>query len=150
MFADHMQLASRLCMGHVAKQVRKIHQPCLPRRKVQVFMELNVITLASGARCVQLTGRMDLKGVQSIEARFNAETGATKQSVIVDMSQVQFIASIGIRLLLTNIKQLNPIGARMIFLRPQKLVDDVLRLSGIDAVAEIVNDDAEAVKLLKA
>lgn len=113
-------------------------------------MELNVITLASGARCVQLTGRMDLKGVQSIEARFNAETGATKQSVIVDMSQVQFIASIGIRLLLTNIKQLNPIGARMIFLRPQKLVDDVLRLSGIDAVAEIVNDDAEAVKLLKA
>jgi len=112
-------------------------------------MELTVETLEGGIRCIRLAGRMDLKGTQSIEARFNAETGALKQSVVVDMAGVNFIASIGIRLLLANIKQLNPAGARLAFCRPQKLVEDVLRLSGLDAVAEIAVDEAEAVKLLK-
>jgi anti-sigma B factor antagonist len=112
-------------------------------------MELTVDTLEGGVRCVRLSGRMDLKGAQSIEARFNAETGALKQSVVVDMANVVFIASIGIRLLLTNIKQLNPVGARIVFIRSQKLVEEVLRLSGIDSVAEIAADEAEAVKLLK-
>ncbi len=112
-------------------------------------MELTVETLEGGIRCIRLAGRMDLKGTQSIEARFNAETGALKQSVVVDMAGVNFIASIGIRLLLANIKQLNPAGAKIVFCRPQKMVEDVLRLSGLDAVAEIAVDEAEAVKLLK-
>lgn len=112
-------------------------------------MELTVETLEGDVRCVRLAGRMDLKGTQSVEARFNAETGALKQSVVVDMSGVNFIASIGIRLLLANIKQLNPAGAKMVFSRPQKLVEDVLRLSGLDAVAEIAATEAEAAQMVK-
>jgi anti-sigma B factor antagonist len=112
-------------------------------------MELTVETLEGDIRCIRLAGRMDLKGTQSIEARFNDETGARKQSVVVDMAGVSFIASIGIRLLLANIKQLNPAGAKIVFCRSQKLVEDVLRLSGLDAVAEIAADEAEAVKMLK-
>jgi len=112
-------------------------------------MELTVETLEGDIRCIRLAGRMDLKGTQSIEARFNAETGALKQSVVVDMAGVSFIASIGIRLLLANIKQLNPAGAKFVFCRSQKLVEDVLRLSGLDAVAEIAADEVEAIKMLK-
>lgn len=113
-------------------------------------MEMTVDTLEGGVRCVRLAGRLDLKGTQEIEARFNAETGALKKSVIVDMSKVDFIASIGIRLLLGNIKLLNPAGATMVLSGSPKLVDDVLKLSGLDAVATIVPDEAEAVKALSA
>lgn len=109
-------------------------------------MELTVENLEGGLRCVQLAGRLDLKGTQEVDLKFTGYVAGAKTSVVVDLSKVDFIASIGIRMLLSNIKALNACGAKMVILSPQKLVEDVLKLSGLDTVTPIEHDRAAAIK----
>lgn len=112
-------------------------------------MELTVQNLDSGHRCVALSGRLDLKGTQEADAQFTEETGAKKESVLVDLSNVTYIASIGIRMFLSNIKQLRAANAKMVVLKPQKMVEEVLKLAGVDAIIPIEHDLAAAVEILK-
>ncbi len=112
-------------------------------------MELTVTTLEGGARCIRLAGRLDLKGTQAVEQKFSESVGVPGESVIVDMSQVEFIASVGVRLLLSNIKALMAAGAKMVVLNPQKMVGEVLQLSGLDSVIAIRHDTASALAALK-
>ena len=112
-------------------------------------MELTVENLQGGLRCVRLSGRLDLKGTQEVEAKFTAQVGATKQSVIIDMSRVEYIASIGIRLLLSNVKALTAAHAKMVVLKPQQMVEDVLKMAGLDAVIPIEHDLATALEMAK-
>ena len=111
-------------------------------------MELTVQNLDSGHSCVQLSGRLDLKGTQEVDAQFTEETGAKKVSVLVDLSNVTYIASIGIRMFLSNIKQLRLANAKMVVLKPQK-VEEVLKLAGVDAIIPIEHDQAAAIEILK-
>jgi anti-anti-sigma factor len=112
-------------------------------------MELTVETLDGGVRCVHLSGRLDLKGTQGVEPKFNAEVGGAKQSVIIEMSKVDYIASIGIRLLLSNVKTLTAAHAKMVILKPQQMVEDVLKMAGLDAVIPIEHDVETAVEMLR-
>lgn len=112
-------------------------------------MELTVDNLEGGVRCVRLAGRLDLKGTQAVEQKFSETVGVPGESVVVDMSQVEFIASVGVRLLLSNIKALMAAGSKMVILNPQKMVGEVLQLSGLDSVAEIKADTASALAALK-
>ena len=111
-------------------------------------MQLTVENLEAGVRCLHLSGRLDLKGTQEIDAQFAAEAGAQKASVLVDFSKVDYIASVGIRLLLSNAKTLAPSGAKLVILKPQKMVEDVLRMAGLDEVLAIEHDPAAARALL--
>lgn len=112
-------------------------------------MELTIDTLEGGVRCVRLAGRLDLKGTQSIEQKFSETVGVPGESVVVDMSGVEFIASVGIRLLLSNVKALMAAGAKLVILNPQKMVGEVLQLSGLDSVATICHDTSAALAALK-
>ena len=107
-------------------------------------MQLTVENLDAGVRCLHLTGRLDMKGTQEVDASFFAEAGALKTSVLVDFSRVDYVASVGIRLLLSNVKALAPNGAKLIILKPQKMVEDVLRMAGLDEVLVIEHDVAAA------
>ncbi|MBI5772150.1 MAG: STAS domain-containing protein [Verrucomicrobia bacterium] len=112
-------------------------------------MELSVEELSGGLRCVKLAGRLDLKGTQEVDLKFTALVAGTKQSVIVDMAGVDYIASIGIRMFISNVKALASVGAKMIILKPQKMVDDVLRMAGLDAIIPIHTELAAATEAIK-
>ena len=49
---------------------------------------------------VQIIGPLDLSGVQAIELKLLASTASRRKPAIIDMSQVSFLASLGIGLLL--------------------------------------------------
>ena len=88
-------------------------------------------------------------GTQEVDAQFTEETGTRKESVLVDLSNVTYIASIGIRMFLSNIKQLRAANAKMVVLKPQKMVEEVLKLAGVDAIIPIEHDQTAAVEILK-
>ncbi len=98
---------------------------------------------------IRLSGRLDMKGTQEAESDFNKNAADSGQSIIVDLSGVSYIASIGIRLFLTNIKQLSAKGKRMVILRPQKMVEEVFKLAGVDSIIPIKHDDNAAVEAVK-
>ena len=67
-------------------------------------MELAVQDLDSGVLGINLSGRMDIIGTQQIDLKFTMLVSTRKAQILVDLSNVTFIASIGIRTLVSNAK----------------------------------------------
>ena len=72
-------------------------------------MEMQVETLAPNVAKVHLAGRMDVHGADKIDLHFNAIAGSHR-SLIVDLAGVDFLSSIGIRVLVLGAKTLQRRG----------------------------------------
>ena len=96
---------------------------------------------------VALTGKLDIAGAEVIALPFAALSGA-KQGIIVDMSGVSFISSIGIRHILMAAKALSRRNGRLVLLKPTEMVVDVLTTAGIASIIPIAETDAQAMALI--
>jgi len=112
-------------------------------------MDLEVQQLEGGIERVKLAGRLDSAGVQEIDHRLSALTAA-RSFILVDLSQVPFLASVGIRTLLTNARVLRQRGGKMALLNPQSLVEEVLKVTGIESIIPVFHDLEAASAALKA
>jgi anti-anti-sigma factor len=113
-------------------------------------MTLETEEIAGELVRVRLTGRMDIAGVDAIAVPFAALAAAEKRRVIVDLSGVDFLASIGIRALLQNARAHKLREGGMVLLAPPPQVDAVLRAAGVPNVVSIVSDLQAAVAALAA
>jgi len=102
-------------------------------------MNLDVAELENGITKVTLSGRLDIEGALKIDNEFNAVV-EDKKKVVVDLSEVAFIASLGIRTLITGEKAPANNGGKMVLLNPQPNVERVLRTSRVDTVIPIIED----------
>jgi anti-anti-sigma factor len=107
-------------------------------------MDIVVDQLNPQTRCIRLSGRLDMKGAGLIEQRFTTLTATHDNKVIVDMGGVDFLASIGMRLLLTCAKANALRGGQMVLANPQPLVKQALETAGIDDLIPIFADEAIA------
>ena len=113
-------------------------------------MELTTEQLADGIERINLTGRMDSAGTDQIAMRFTALTATRPARIVVDMAQVPFLSSIGIRLLLSNAKALKQRGGRMVIASPQPMVKEVFEIVGMDSLIPVHADLDSACAALKA
>lgn len=103
-------------------------------------MELETEELGGGVTLIRLHGRMDMRGAQEIDLKFTALTTVKQGAYIADLSQVDFLASIGIRTLLVSAKGAQARGGRLVLLNPTPLVADVLQMSGITDILPVFNE----------
>ena len=102
-------------------------------------MNLEVADLGNGITKVTLSGRLDVEGALKIDNEFNT-IAERKKKVLVDLSTVTFIASLGIRTLIMGAKATANNGGKMVLLDPQPNVEKVLRTSRVDTVIPITHD----------
>ena len=88
---------------------------------------------ADGYCLITLEGRLDVTGSSAIELRFSAAAGA-KKFILVDLTNVSFLASIGIRSLVLGAKAVHRKSGKMIIAAPQANVLEVLQSTGIDKI----------------
>ena len=110
-------------------------------------MKLDVVELDNQITKVVLAGRMDIEGAQAIDLKFNVIAGSRKK-VIVDMSEVSFIASIGIRTLVMGAKAITNKNGKIVLLNPQPNVEKVLKTTGVDTIIPIATDIQAATALV--
>jgi anti-anti-sigma factor len=103
-------------------------------------MKMNVEELAGGIKKVGLVGRLDIEGAQSIDQPFSIATTTSAAQIAVDLSGVSFIASIGVRTLLTAARALARRGGKMVIFGPQPMVRKVLETTGVDQLVPLVAD----------
>ncbi|QSH40805.1 STAS domain-containing protein [Lentisphaerota bacterium ZTH] len=108
-------------------------------------MDLRLLETTPFANVISFSGSLDIAGVQEIEMEFTRMT-ATDKSVIIDMSDVSFIASLGLRMLLSSAKRLDSGGFKMVLLNPQDSIASVLNIAGLDTIIPIVDDLDAALK----
>jgi anti-anti-sigma factor len=97
----------------------------------------------AGAR-VALSGRLDISGAEVVALPLATLAGA-KKGLIIDMSAVSFIASIGLRHLVSAAKAQLRRGGRLVLLNPNSPVAEVVTNSGLDDLLPMVHSEAEAV-----
>ena len=112
-------------------------------------MELRYNELDNGIGLIKLSGRLDIIGTGEIETKFAGYCAGDRVRVVVDLSEVDFLASIGIRLLLLTAKSVASRGGKLILLNPNLEVHNVLEVTGIPAVIPIYShlESAETVLL---
>lgn len=89
---------------------------------------------------INLSGRMDVAGIQQIDGRLAELIAAPSNAIIVDLLKVDFITSVGIRTLLIHAKALRARGGRMVLLNPDANVARVLGISGVDTIISVFRD----------
>ncbi len=102
-------------------------------------MEMHSDVLEGGVTRVRLVGRMDYAGATEIDPRF-VELANHEELVLVDLSQVNFLASMGIRTLIMAAKTLKGRGGKLVLFSPDTMVAKVLKTSGTDILIPIYYD----------
>jgi anti-sigma B factor antagonist len=100
-------------------------------------MVLQYSELNNNIRLLKLIGALDIAGTGEIETKFAAYCAQDKARVVVDLSEVDFLASIGIRLLTLNAKSVLSRGGKMVLLNPIPEVRQVLEITGIPAIIPV-------------
>jgi len=112
-------------------------------------MEMTWEQRSDGVCMIALNGRLDIAGAQAIDVKFTALTATKTQQIVVEVSQVSFLASIGIRTLVSNAKAQARRGGKMVLAGPQPAVHEVLQLAGIDTLIPVYPDTNTACESLR-
>jgi anti-sigma B factor antagonist len=107
-------------------------------------MNMELFDLGNDAVKIALSGRMDALGIDRNETRFTAQCAATSRHVIIDLSEVTFIASLGIRLLISNARVVNRRHYKMILFGAQELVREVLDQTALNDIIPVVENEEQA------
>ena len=113
-------------------------------------MEFEVKPLDNQTALVALTGRLDTVGVDQIEIKFNAAVVAPGHHALVDLSQVSFMSSMGMRMLITAARSLQGRHRKLVLFSAQPLVAELLDTTAIDQIIPVASDLTAAVSVLKA
>jgi anti-sigma B factor antagonist len=111
-------------------------------------MELEIKNQSDQITHLALRGRLDIAGVEKVELKFTSHTVPRAKPLLLDISAVTFVASLGLRMLLTVAKALDRRGAKTVLLNPQPAVREVLSLSGFDQLMPVYNDEETALAFL--
>ena len=112
-------------------------------------MKLEYNELEDDIRLIKLTGKLDLDGTNSIEQEFTQYCSGENICVLVDLSHVMYISSIGIPILVNSAKFVNSHGGKFALLAPQPNVKSILDITGVSHIIRIYNDLETAQKRLK-
>ena len=104
-------------------------------------MTLSVADIENGVTKVSLSGRLDIDGTLKIDGEFNKIANG-KKNVLVDLSAVTFIASLGVHMLVNAATATINNGGKLVLLNPQPNVEKVLRTCRVDTLMPITHDMA--------
>jgi anti-anti-sigma factor len=111
-------------------------------------MELKKMDLGDASKIV-LQGRLDTPGVDQIETRFTASVVPAARNTLVDLSEVSFVSSMGIRMLISTARSLSLKKAKMILFGAQPLVKESLDHVSLGDIIPMVTSEAQAIELLR-
>lgn len=112
-------------------------------------MDMNLSTVADGVVNVALVGRLDTPGVDAIETRLTESLVQSGGSATVDLSRVEFVGSMAIRMFMTIARALAKKKQRLVLYAPQPLVAQVFETVSLGDVVPLAADAEAALALAR-
>jgi len=104
-------------------------------------------TDAGDVRTINITGRLDVEGANSVSEQLVSLAQAAKKGVVVDLSTLKFLASIGIRALITSAKAVKARGGKMaLVVDSNSTVAMSIKATGVDQLVPVYDSTPEAAK----
>lgn len=99
---------------------------------------MEIRTMESGkAWIVSVSGKLDALSADEYERALKQLIAEGKIHLIVDFSELSYISSAGLRVLLSTAKQLKPQGGKALFANLQEGVRDVFEMTGFSSILSI-------------
>jgi anti-anti-sigma factor len=108
-------------------------------------MSISYNDVGEDLRRIVISGRLDIPGTDSVASQLVELTAAPKKGVVVDLSAVKVLASIGIRALITSAKAVQQRGGKMVL-----VIDDgstvgmSLEATGVDELVPVFKNLSDA------
>src|SRR3569623_3674323 len=93
---------------------------------------------------VSLTGRLDTAGVSRIERTFAAEIVPLGGPAIVDLGQIAFLASLGVRMLISTARALAGKGGKLALYGANAAVMEIIETTSLNDLIPVAATEAEA------
>lgn len=107
-------------------------------------MELTYEDLEDGVRAIHLKGRLDMEGADAIDLKLTSLAAVQQGYVVIDLELVEFLASIGVSVIVRTARALSSRGGRLVLLSPKPNIADVLTRTRIDEIIPVYYDFATA------
>jgi anti-anti-sigma factor len=102
---------------------------------------------AGELRRIVISGRLDTTGTDSIASQLLALSSSPKKGIVVDLTGVKFLASIGIGALISSAKEVQSHGGKMVLVVNEgSPVNMSLEVTGVDEMIPIFRNLADAEK----
>jgi len=111
-------------------------------------LQLDSEQLDNNSVLVKLTGRLDIQGAQEIDLPLTVIASSGAEKVLLDVSGVSFLASLGLRSLLSAAKTMSRRGGKMALVSPKANVMEILTVSGVSSLIPIYDDLESGLKSL--
>lgn len=111
-------------------------------------MKVDVTSVENGITKLVLTGSMNVQGAHELESKFNGLLRTTNK-VILDLKDVHFLDSRGMRTLVLGARSLREKGGNLVLVHPQAAVEQVMKTAGIDTIIPIAPDLGAAIALFR-
>jgi anti-sigma B factor antagonist len=106
---------------------------------------MEVTELGNRLTRITLSGRLDTPGVGKVETLFVASVVPGAKSTIVDLSGVEFVASMSIRMFISVARSLRQREAKLALYGAQSMVNEVFENVSLREIIPIVADETEAI-----
>jgi|SRR5687768_9199596 stage II sporulation protein AA (anti-sigma F factor antagonist) len=103
-----------------------------------------VETKAPDAVTLALKGRLDGASSPGFEERVLALINAGEHRLVVDLAQLDYISSVGLRVFMLAAKRLKPLGGRIVLCALQPSVKQVFEIAGFATIFPITATRDEA------
>lgn len=99
-------------------------------------MSITTEELAGGITKVVLEGRLDIENSPAVDSHMAAIAGS-RNTVLVDLQNVSFLGSMGLRALVAPALAITGRGGKMVLFRPNEMVAKVLKIGGIETLIPV-------------
>ena len=111
-------------------------------------MKITEEELDGGVTKVVLDGRLDIEGASVVDMQMSLISGS-KKAVLVDMQNLSFVGSLGLRSLVIPARTIKSRGGKIVLFGPNENIEKVLKTSGIDTLIPIFHDLQAALAALQ-
>jgi len=113
-------------------------------------MQIQLGSTDEGVLNLALIGRLDTPGVDSVETQLTAHLVPRGGRAMIDLSQVTFIGSGGIRMFITIARALSRRGGKLVLYGAQPLVAQVFTTTSLNEIVPVRSDAAAAATVVRA
>ncbi|HSX26022.1 MAG TPA: STAS domain-containing protein [Chlamydiales bacterium] len=98
---------------------------------------------------LRIDGRLDAATTPILERKLNSLTDEHHNYLLLDFSQIDYLSSAGMRLLLSATKKLKAKKGALILFSVSSEVDEVIKMAGFDKILHICATEKEAIQFHK-
>jgi anti-anti-sigma factor len=109
------------------------------------IMSISHTDVGDNLRKIVILGRLDISGTESVAGELEKLAAAPKKGVVVDVSSLKFLASIGIRALFKSAKAVQERGGKMVLVvGTNSPIVMSLEATGVNQLIPMFKSNAEA------